>query len=165
MADPVAVGEELRCDVEIPRAGSIEQAWWLATNTGTLDQIAAALTELTTRVARDLETGANSSDSEYRWCCCLVSRADGSIVAGFRGHTTTAQIPGILTMVSGKLMTLSANTFRSASAHAADSIRGTHSQDQRPKRPSFTPPDTAAAWREIEPPDAVDPLVEQPTSP
>lgn len=165
MADPVAVGEELRCDVEIPRAGSTGQAWWQATNTGTPAQIAAALTELTTRVTRDLETRSNSGDTDYRWCCCLVSRADRSVIAGFRGHTTTAQIPGILAMMSQKAMAMSATGFRSASERGTDSTRGTDGQDQRPKRQRFTPPDTAAVWREIEPPDAVDPLVEQPMSP
>ncbi|MEV0293703.1 hypothetical protein [Nocardia sp. NPDC050710] len=77
--------------VEISEPDRFDAVWWQIGNSGSVAQVAAALTELAARVERDLSGG-----EERCWIRYAVRRYDGGLLCQYEGSVRVELIPGVM---------------------------------------------------------------------
>ncbi|MEU2252492.1 hypothetical protein [Nocardia xishanensis] len=101
MGDP---SSELTYVVEISLPGRLDEQWWRVSNTGTPAQTAAALSELATRIYRDLlGPGAGGLHRGRCWYHCLVCGPDGAVLDEVEGLVQAFLLSGELRTVSATI--------------------------------------------------------------
>jgi hypothetical protein len=95
--------ELLTYQVTISQLDSVSRAWWQIGNVGTPAQVAAALSELAGRCAR--EPTAQSSAAR-RWYVCDVRTSDGVPLDYFVGVVRATHLPERLRDVVARILEL-----------------------------------------------------------
>ncbi|GAB2712278.1 hypothetical protein [Nocardia thraciensis] len=96
--------ELLTYEVTISQPDSVSRAWWQIGNAGTPHQVAAALSELAIRCAREFTDAA--ALSAWHWYICEVRGSDGAQLDYFVGAVRAVHLPGQLDDVARRVLEL-----------------------------------------------------------
>jgi len=94
--------ELLTYQVTISRPDSVSRAWWQIGNVGTPTQVAAALSELASRCARE----PTAQSAARHWYVCDVRASDGVPLDYFVGVVSATHLPERLRDIVARILEL-----------------------------------------------------------